>query len=112
MNKYQSLLKDVHNALLRPPKKSISSNVVSLVEGCDKSQLLQQKVRTHFLCPLTSKINLYTIEKFSTLHPEKSLHLHFKYQSLSCVYLENKMKHMLRVKEKILEILGIIARDI
>jgi hypothetical protein len=43
---------------------------VSLGEGCGKSQILEQKERTLFLCPLTSEFNLNAIGKFSTLLPE------------------------------------------
>jgi hypothetical protein len=86
MNKYQSLLNDVNNGLLPLSKKSNWSNVVSVGEGCGKSQLLEEKVRTLFICPLTSEFNLNAIEKFSTLLQEKSLHLYFKYQPLSGVY--------------------------
>jgi hypothetical protein len=86
MNKYHSLLNDVNNGLLPLSKKSNWSYVVSLGEGCGKSQLLGEKVRTLFICPLTSEFNLNAIEKFSALLPEQSLHLHFKYQPLSGVY--------------------------
>jgi hypothetical protein len=86
MNKYQSLLNDVNNVLLLLSKKSNRSNVVSLGEGCGKSQILEQKERTLFLCRLTSGFNLNAIGKFSALLPEQSLHLHFKYRSLSRVY--------------------------
>jgi len=111
MNKYQSLLNDVNNGLLPLSKKSNWSNVVSLGEGCRKSQLLEEKVRTLFICPLTSEFNLKAIEKFSTLLQEKSLHLHFKYQPLSGVYWENQMELMLILKEKNLKILGITEGD-
>ena len=83
MNKYQSLLNDVNNGLLPLSKKSNWTNVVSLGEGCGKSQLLEDKVRTLFICPLTSEFNSNAIENFSTLLPEQPLHLHFKYPSLS-----------------------------
>jgi len=86
MNKYQSLLNDVNNGLLPLSKKSNWSNVVSLGEGCSKSQLLEEKVRTLFICSLTSEFNLNATEKFSTLFPEQSLHLHFKYQPMSGIY--------------------------
>lgn len=86
MNKYQSLLNDVNNGLLPLAKKSKWSNLVSIGEGCDKSQLLEERVRTLFICSLTSEFNLNAIEKFSNLLPEKSLYLHFKYQPLSGVY--------------------------
>jgi len=86
MNKYQSLLNDVSNGLLPLSKKSNWSNVVSLGEGCGESQLLQEKVRTLFICSLTSEFNLNATEKFSTLLPEQSLHLDFKYQPLNGVY--------------------------
>jgi hypothetical protein len=40
---------------------------VSQGEGCGKSQLLEGKVRTLFICPLTSEFNFNAIAKFSTL---------------------------------------------
>jgi hypothetical protein len=85
MNKYQSLFNDVNNGLLPLSKKSNWSNVVSQREGCGKSQLLQGKVRTLFICPLTSEFNFNAIAKFST-PSEQSLHLHFKYKQMIGAY--------------------------
>jgi len=100
MNKYQSLLNDVNNGLLPLSKQSNWSSIVSLGEGCGKSELLEEKVRTLFICSLTSEFNLNATEKFSTLLPEQSLHLDFKCQPLSGVYWQNRMKRVLILKEE------------